>query len=97
MIAVFCVIGISCSQSGSENKKQDDNAVNLVTDTIHISGMHCDMCVSSIEKGVHEVEGVKSVEAILDDSLAVVQYDQVKTDLKEIKSAVVKRGYTVKE
>ena len=96
LIILFAGFLFSCSHGGSDKSKQVDNDPVFVKDTIYIRGMHCDMCVNSIEKGVGEVEGVKSVHASLIDSMAIVQYDNSKTNLDKIKSAVEGRGYSVK-
>lgn len=98
---LIAVLFVSC-QSGNKNASDagnstEDQIVQFVADTIHISGMHCDMCVSSIEKGVNEVNGIQSVKANLDDSVAVVEFDASKTKIEEIEAAIEKRGYSVKD
>ncbi len=72
-------------------------SAQIVETTINIGGMHCDMCVTSIEKGVNELDGIITVKASLNDSNAVVSYDAQKLDLAEIEKAIEKRGYAVKE
>lgn len=89
---------VSC-QTGNKKtpvKKSLTEPVEVVETTINISGMHCDMCVASIEKGVNELDGIEYVKASLNDSTAVVKFDASKTDLAEIEKAVEKRGYKVK-
>ncbi len=68
----------------------------MVEDTFNIGGMHCDMCVTSIEKGVNELAGIDFVKASLEDSTAIVRFDQSKTTRTDIEKAVQKRGYSVK-
>ncbi len=91
---------VSCN-SGTKNTNSEPagKAVKpeMVVTTVNIGGMHCEMCVASIEKGVNELEGVASVEVSLSDSTAVVSYDASKLDLVEIGKAIEKRGYSVKK
>jgi len=94
IVAVF----VSC-QSGTKNAKVEEpvaEPAQIVKTTINIGGMHCDMCVTSIEKGVNELDGIISVKASLNDSDAVVAYDAKKVDLSKIEKAIEKRGYFVK-
>ncbi|MBK6283382.1 MAG: cation transporter [Draconibacterium sp.] len=94
IIAAF----ISC-QSGTKNKTEDKTATEtgqIVESTINIGGMHCDMCVASIEKGVKELDGIVSVAVSLNDSNAVVSYDASKLDEAKIEKAIEARGYSIK-
>ncbi len=96
LIVVFAIV--SC-QSGNKNKPDEKSAsesVKVVESTINIGGMHCDMCVASIEKGVKELDGVASVAVSLNDSTAVISYEASKVDLAKIEKAIEARGYTIK-
>ncbi len=98
LIILGIVFFISC-QSGNKNQAADDtvpSALVLMEDTLNIGGMHCDMCVTSIEKGINELEGIQFVQANLNDSVAIVKFDKSKTNLTEIEKAIEKRGYRVK-
>jgi len=89
---------VSC-QSGTKNTNEQEPAVEsaqIVETTINVGGMHCDMCVNSIEKGVKELDGIAAVTVSLNDSTAVVSYDTKKVDLAQIEKAIEKRGYSVK-
>lgn len=90
---------VSC-QSGNKNQNAKDEIVKapveVVETTINVGGMHCDMCVSSIEKGVNQLEGIEFVKASLNDSTATVKFDAKKTNLAEIEKAIEKRGYSIK-
>lgn len=93
------LIFVSC-QSGTKNQENTepaDKPVEIVETTLNVQGMHCDMCVTSIEKGVNELEGIQFVKASLNDSTALVKFDASKTDLVEIEKAIVKRGYSIKK
>jgi len=89
---------VSCSSGNKRNQADETSAqpVEVVETTINIGGMHCDMCVASIEKGVKGVEGIASVTVSLNDSNAVVSYYASRTSLEEIEKAIEKRGYKVK-
>ncbi len=98
LIILGIILFVSC-QSGNKNQSANETApatLVLVEDTLNIGGMHCDMCVASIEKGVNELEGIQFVKANLNDSTTVVQFDNSKTNLSEIEKAIEKRGYRVK-
>lgn len=90
---------VSC-QSGTKNKTEDKSTIEttqVVESTINIGGMHCEMCVASIEKGVKELDGIASVVVSLNDSNAVVSYDATKVDMAKIEKAIETRGYTIKK
>jgi copper chaperone len=92
LIIVFAFV--SCQ---SNSKKTEPNVVEIVETTVNISGLHCDMCVASVEKGVSELAGIASVVVSLTDSTAIVKFDPSKTDLAMIEKTIVKRGYSIKE
>lgn len=90
----------SCG-SGNNNTKEEQSqtksAETLVVEaTINIGGMHCDMCVASVTKGVNELNGITAVKVSLEDSIAVVSYQADEVELAEIEKAIEKRGYTIK-
>ena len=98
IIVLGVVLFASCNSGnkGTDSSEAEIPVAQLVMDTVNIGGMHCDMCVSSIEKGVGEVEGVEFVKANLNDSVAIVKFDAAKTGLHEIEAAIEKRGYRIK-
>ena len=92
------LIFVSC-QSGNKNKQEEKpvaESAQVVESTINIGGMHCDMCVASVEKGVKELDGIVSVAVSLTDSTAVVSYDKSKVELAKIEKAIEARGYSIK-
>ncbi len=95
---VIVLAFVSC-QSATKNKAEEKAAIEstqVVETTINISGMHCDMCVASIEKGVKELDGIVTVAVNLNDSNAIVSYDVTKLDKEKIEKAIEARGYTIK-
>jgi Cu+-exporting ATPase len=99
LLYLFIVLAFASCQSENKGQAAEDQAeeAELVEITIHVGGMHCDMCVNSIEKGIAGLEGIRYVKASLEDSTAVVKYDASKTGLDQIEKAVEKRGYAVKK
>ena len=98
LVFLFITIILFSCQPGAKKEVKTETAgePQLTEVTIQVGGMHCDMCVASIEKGVNELEGIESVKATLADSVAVVRFDSKKVDLAAIEKAIEKRGYTIK-
>ncbi|SHF28804.1 copper ion binding protein [Mariniphaga anaerophila] len=99
LISILMILFVvSCGQGTKKKAEQGDSPQIILAEVkMHVGGMHCEMCVASIEKGVGSVEGVDSVKVALNDSSLVVLFNTDETSLDEIKQAVEKRGYTVKE
>jgi Cu+-exporting ATPase len=96
VLAAFVSCNSGNKNTNAEKPEADQPKVEVVETTINISGMHCDMCVASITKGVNELAGIDSVKVSLEDSTAFVVYETGKVELAEIEKAIEKRGYTVK-
>lgn len=99
LLLIFIVLAfVSCNQAGEKKQEQKTSSeqVQVAETTINISGMHCENCVASVEKGVKELDGILSVKVSLSDSTAVVSYDQSKVELTKIQNAIEARGYTIK-
>lgn len=99
LIVFLVVIGLVSCQSGQKKGDGKAPAQNVVLSetTVNIGGMHCDNCVKSIEKGINELDGIAEVKVSLNDSTAFVKFDSAMVKVADINSAVVKRGFTVKE
>ncbi len=99
LYTLVLVLTFSCQSANKQEQSEKENSVvqvELVETKLNIGGMHCDMCVASIEKGVKELKGIEYVKASLEDSTTMVKFDASKVDLKQIELAINKRGYTVK-
>ena len=98
IIVLFVVMMAACQQG---NKSSRENQVSEQTQTaqatLNISGMHCENCVVSIEKGIKELDGIDSVAVSLTDSTAMVMFDPAKVDVEKIGKAIEGRGFTVKK
>jgi copper chaperone len=89
---------VSCGNQRKQNEGNDSSETAALTEvTLNVGGMHCDMCVVSIEKGVEALDGVEFVKVELNDSTAVVKFNETETSLADIRQAIERRGYTVKE
>ena len=67
---------------------------NLMS-TIGIDGMTCHSCVSLIETGIGEMDGVESVRVSLENKLATIAYDSSKASTENFKSAIEDMGFLV--
>jgi len=66
----------------------------MPTTIVHIKGMFCGGCVSSIKTVLGKIPGVNSVEVSLNDGQAVIQHDE---SLKEevVNQAIEGAGFEV--
>jgi Cu+-exporting ATPase len=99
MLYLVAILAFVSCQTGNKNKPDEKTSTELaqvVESTINIGGMHCEMCVASVEKGVKELDGIVSVAVSLNDSTAVVSYDASKIELRKIEKAIEARGYSIK-
>ncbi len=99
LILIFSVLFVVACQQGNTNKQQAEEtapAAEMKEAVLNIGKMHCEMCVASIEKGLKSVEGVEFVKVNLDDSTAVVQFDETKANINKFKEVIEKRGYVLK-
>ncbi len=90
---------ISCQQgkNHSMNSSRTKSEKVVHEEVLNIGKMHCEMCVASIEKGLNSVEGVEFVKVNLEDSTALVKYNNSKTNIDELRKAIEKRGYILKK
>lgn len=61
--------------------------------TYTVTGMTCAHCVASVTEEVGELDGVESVEVVLDSGLVTVSGAEVSDDA--VRAAVEEAGYTV--
>lgn len=60
-----------------------------------ISGMTCTSCEEHVSHEVNKLNGIISAEASYEQSNAIVEFDNTKTNITEIESAINSTGYTV--
>ena len=66
---------------------------DFLKDKFDVTGMTCSACSAHVEKSVSKIDGVNSVAVNLLQNSMVVDYDESKTGIDEIISAVEKGGY----
>jgi len=62
---------------------------------VRITGMHCAMCATTIEKALNGMDGVHSAAVNLNSETASIEYDERKTDLSSIVRTIEETGYGV--
>lgn len=64
---------------------------------LNISGMHCASCALLIKKSIQSVNGVQDVSVNYATKKAIIKYDSEKSNIENLKSAVISAGYNVSE
>lgn len=64
---------------------------------LNVTGMTCDHCVSSVKSALEDVAGVRSARVDLDAGTAVIDYDDGRTEPRELATAVADAGYQATE
>ncbi len=69
------------------------------TVTLSVPGMDCPVCPITVKKALSKVDGVTKAEVNFDKRQAVVTFDDVKTNVEELTTAITNAGYpsTVKQ
>ncbi|MFB4214085.1 heavy-metal-associated domain-containing protein [Shouchella sp. JSM 1781072] len=62
---------------------------------LHVTGMSCGHCVSSIESGLGEKNGIEHVEVNLQKGLVTVTFTQEKWTVDQLKGVIEDLGYEV--
>ena len=69
----------------------------MATATLKVTGMSCEHCVRAVTQALQGREGVRRAEVDLDGGRARVEYDETKTNPRELAGAVTDEGYTAEE
>lgn len=64
-----------------------------VTTQIKVSGMTCEACAVSVQKGLEKTKGVKHAEVSSDKGLATVTYDDAQVNEQQLRDAINKTGF----
>ena len=67
-------------------------AQEVKTEEFKVYG-NCGMCESRIEKAATSVKGVTSADWDKESKMMVVTFDEAKTDLKQIQTAIADKGH----
>ena len=79
-----------------ETKLSVSDNVNLEsTYEIKITGMTCTGCEEHVKLEIGKLPGISGLEVSYEKANAVVTFDESKTDIEKVKSAVDKTGYKV--
>jgi copper chaperone len=62
-------------------------------ETIKIEGMSCKHCVMAVKKAIESLNGVQSAEVDLEAKQAIVDFDEKKLKLEDIRAAIQEAGY----
>lgn len=62
-------------------------------ETIKIEGMSCKHCVMAVKKAIESLSGVQKAEVDLEANQAVVDFDEKKLKLEDIRAAIQEAGY----
>ncbi len=60
---------------------------------ISIEGMHCQSCVTLVERALNKLDGIKKVNVNLATEKASVEFDSKSISEKDVMDAIIKRGY----
>lgn len=62
---------------------------------IKIEGMMCEHCEHRVEEAIKKIDGIHMCTANAKDDKAIVEYDEEKTGIAEIKETIESIGYDV--
>jgi copper chaperone len=63
--------------------------------TLEAPDISCDHCISSIEKAVAKLAGVRFISGDPDGKRVTLEYDPARVDLRAIETALEEEGYPV--
>ena len=79
-----------------ETKLSESENVNLQsTYEINITGMTCTGCEEHVKLEIGKLPAISGLEVSYEKANAVVTFDESKTDIEEVKTAINKTGYKV--
>ncbi len=64
-------------------------------ETIKIEGMKCMHCTAAVKGALEAIDGVSSVEVILDDGIAIIDYDASYVNSSTLKQTIEDQGFDV--
>ena len=69
----------------------------MATATLKVKGMSCEHCVRAVTQALQGKDGVQSASVDLKGARATVEYDESKTNPRELASVVMDEGYSAEE
>src|SRR3972149_11073238 len=82
ILSTIILFGFSAMVSAQAKPK--DEKTKVEKKTFEVKGMTCQGCVSSVEKKLGKIEGVKKHDVSLEHGEATVEYDSSKTSSEKI-------------
>jgi len=67
----------------------------MMKTTLHVKGMSCGHCVSSVKGALEQLNGITSVEVNLDDGKVDVTYNDSQVTVEEMSNTIEDQGYNV--
>jgi copper chaperone CopZ len=64
--------------------------------TLHIDGMHCDGCASSVARALKAVPGVDAADVSLATGTATIRHDATRAPLGSLRTAIEDAGFDVR-
>lgn len=61
--------------------------------TIHVSGMSSDHCAESVNRAINTVPGLSSVDVSVENSSALVTFDDALATIEDFTGAIALAGY----
>lgn len=77
---------MSHSDGMTDKNSSDHIMINLPT-------MQCSTCKKNIETAVKKLDGIESINVVVKEKVAHINYDKSKTDLTKIESTITAAGY----
>lgn len=71
------------------------NASDIQMVTFDVEGMTCNGCASHVENDVNKLPGIIKVDAVYEEAIAKIEFDQTKVSLAQIEEAINGTGYKV--
>lgn len=97
------LFAFACQNAPKEKPKDSPQPVeqkimaNAQKIELSINGMTCTGCENAIQKTINEFDGVYSSKADFEKGIAVFEFDSVKVDISNVKSAINDLGYEAME
>ena len=98
IVLFFGLLIAGCGKNDNETSTKDKEEVEVNSIEgeyveIKLPTMQCNVCKGTIETAVNNVDGVNHVNVIVNDKIAKVKFDKIKTELTEIENAITSAGY----
>lgn len=103
IVTVFAIVMLLFPHYSSVFYPKNKNETIVVDATqvenikLDIEGMTCTSCEEHINHAVNQLDGIVKVEASYENGNVIIQYDQSKTTINDIKNAINSTGYKIKK